>query len=242
MRLRRHGVRIAIAVAAVSAPLTAVMLGSGTGLAATGTPVTAYGGTCGGAYVGWTNADQTVSAGTAITFANCKATLSQPGNHGLAASWTNLCSPAATNWQSQSAQSTVCTFSSPGTFYYTCVTHGSSMAGTITVTGAQPPPPTQSQPAPQPTQSHTAPPAYQPPAAAAPPPSPSPVPSPSPSDTSQALVGPSGSSSPGNGSLALATHPASSGGGPGAPLVIFVAVVLLGGAGAAVYFLRIRNA
>src|SRR5258708_1714626 len=136
-RLRRHGVRLAIAVAAVSAPLVAVLAGTGTGLAATGMAITAYGGTCGGSYVGWTNANQTVAAGTAITFANCTATLSQPGNHGLAAPWTSLCSPSSTNCQTQSSQPTVCTFSSAGTFYYTCVRHGSSMAGHLTATAAQ---------------------------------------------------------------------------------------------------------
>lgn len=244
-QFRRQAARLALAITAVCAPVVAVMAGSWTGLAAP-LQVTAYGGTCaGGGYaVAWTNGDQTVTPGTAITFANCKTSLSMPGNHGLSASWTNKCNPASTDWERTAAQSTVCTFSSPGTYSYVCSNHGASMAGAITVTGAPPPPPMKPPPPPPPPPTHPAmSPRSQPPAAvAAPPtPSPSPVPSPSPSDTSQALAAPSDSSTARSGSVGLASSPTGSSGGFPTGLLILGLVVLLGCAGAAVYFVGIRK-
>lgn len=237
VRRRRHGLRLAIAVAAVSAPLAAVLVGSGTSLAAGGI-FAGYGPgaalSCGGQSYCWSPTSHSVNVGDTVGWTSAM------GTHGL--------ERLGTNWPASCSDgSASCVFTVAGTYNFDCIYHHGLMTGSVTVTGSQPPPPPPttpptSAPAPQPTQSHTAPPAYQPPASAAPPPSPSPVPSPSPSDTSQALAGPSSSSSPGSGSLGLASHPASSGGGPGVVLVIFVAVVLLGGAGAAVYFVRIRNA
>src|SRR5258708_3264505 len=233
LRLRRYGVRLAIAVAAVSAPLAAVLAGSGTGQAANATFAGMYSITNGNY---WSPNSASINVGEGATWTGA--------NHGLAegsstAPWPSSCPNGVTGGGS-------CVFSQPGTYHFVCSVHGASMPGTLTVNGSAPPPPpppppppATSAPAPQPTMSHPAP-AQSQPAAAPPPPTPSP--SPSPSDTSQALVGPSASSSPGSGTRGLATHPTSSGGGPGAPIVILVAVVVLGGAAAAVYFLRIRNA
>jgi plastocyanin len=234
-QLRRQAARLALAITAGCAPVVAVMAGSWTGLAGNAT-FYGYGAGaqvyCMGRSYCWSPSTQTLATGEMATWTGA--------GHGLeklssTSPWPADCLNGAGT----------CTFSQPGTYYFQCIYHHEMMKGTLTVTGSAPPPPPMKPPAPPPPPpTHPAmSPRSQPPAAvAAPPtPSPSPVPSPSPSDTSQALAAPSDSSTARSGSLGLASSPTGSSGGFPTGLLILGLVVLLGSAGAAVYFVRIRK-
>src|SRR5258708_17852689 len=124
VRLRRHGVRLAIAVAAVSAPLAAVLVESGTGMAAA--PIMSQGAGCSG-NIGWSNANQTIAAGDSITWSNCTG-----GYHQLQSTSSGWClANQSTAGSAPTGWTYTCRFTAPGTYTYWCSVHTSAMTGTI---------------------------------------------------------------------------------------------------------------
>jgi plastocyanin len=236
---RRRNERLTwLAIVAGILSVPGVVLTSHSEALAAGTTITGYSGSpC--ATNCWQPAHITVNVGDQVTWALGS------GPHGLeklpsGSAWPPGC-PADGTYGS-------CSFSQAGTYNFQCSVHKAAMMGSVAVSGPPPPipspqPPAPPPPPPVPPAGHQAPTAQSPPPAALPAPSQSqalPSPSPSPSDTSQALASPSGASSR-SGGLAADTSRGMPRGGPGPLPFIIGLAVLVGLAGAVVYFVRTRK-